>query len=322
MPSANLRCRKIPLRKIRFNQEWSLHPWESAVICDSLLQSFHRTGIIHKPILLDRSTGCFDILCGYKRLQFALLTKHMISVECLVFARDTDVTLLFDTLLTEQSLTQPLSLAEKARFVELCSRFLDHEDIVARYFERLHLRKLPSTITELSNILQQDPLFISEIHAGRLQEKIVSELLKLPEISDRIAVVQLFKDLAMGDSKQKRFFALLRDLSCRHNSSLSEYLKSPAICAILKHPVLNTPQKVQHLGTYLQQQVNPMSSKAEEDFIKQVRDLHLPSRCSITHSPSFEKDDITLSITFSHFSDCAKIAPDINILLRKHNYLE
>ena len=316
MFATSLPCHSIPLSAITYTREWSLHPWDSPTISDELLRSFYQIGILHKPILLAKEGDRFDILCGFKRLQFALSNAKVESVECLVLAKDTELKILLDTLLADQSLSHPLSLAEKARFVEICTHFLSHQDIVSIYLDTLQLPKNSSTITELKNILQQDQIIITEIHAGRLQGKMVAELLRLSGSSDRIALVQLFRDLGMGDGKQKRFFTLIRDLAFRQNSAIAEYLKTPAISEIIEHPVMNVPQKIQHLNNYLQHQLYPMSSKAEEDFTRQVRELHLPSRCTISHSPAFEKDDITLSISFKNFADCAKIAPNIwNLLL-------
>ncbi len=311
MLATNLSCHSVPLRSITYTREWSLHPWDSLNISEELLHSFCRIGILHKPILLAREMGSFDILCGFKRIQFALTNAHLESVECLVLAKDTELKTLLDILLADQSLSHPLSLVEKARFVEICTRFLSDEDILSDYFDTLQLRKKVSAITELKNILQQDQIIVTEIHSGRLQEKMIAEILRLSESSDRIALVQLFRDLGMGDGKQKRFFTLIRDHAFRQNITISEYLKTPAISGILEHPAMNIPQKIQHLNNYLQYQVCPMSSKAEEDFKKQVRELHLPSRCTITHSSAFENDDVTLSITFKKFADCAKIVPKL-----------
>ena len=322
MSSKKLSSCSILLSKISFTINWSLHPWDSQNTSDILLQSFNRTGIIHPPILLAKEDGSFDILCGFKRLQFALANSQVESVECLVFAKTTEVTILLDTLLTDQSFFHPLSLAEKAKFIEICSRFLNPQDIVSLYLDRLQLRKKTSTISELANILQQHPIIIAEIHAGRLQEKMVLELLRLPESSDRIALVQLFCDLAMGDSKQRRFFSLIRDLAFRQNIPISHYLKLQEISAILKHPVLNITQKVQHLSNYLQHQLCPRYKEAEEGFTQQVRALRLSPQCTISHSPSFEKDSIIFSITFGSLADCALIAPKINNLLQSNSYLK
>ncbi len=304
-------CHLVPLSAITYTREWSLHPWDSSTIPHELLGSFNRIGILHKPILLAKEGGNFDILCGFKRLQFALTNAQEESIECLVLAKDTDLKIILDILLADQSLFHPLSLAEKATFVEICTHFLSQQDIVSVYLDALQLRKSISTITELKNILQQDQIIITEIHADRLQGKMVTEILRLSEDSDRIALVQLFRDLGMGNGKQKRFFTLIRDLAFRQNSTISAYLKTPAISEILEHPAMNVPQKIEHLNNYLQHQLYPMSLKAEEDFTRQVRELRLPSRCTISHSQAFENDGVTLSITFENFTDCAKIIPKL-----------
>jgi hypothetical protein len=309
-------CNSVSLQSITFTKEWSLHPWESQTVPVDLVQSFRKIGILHKPILLTRDDGRFDILCGHKRLQFALDEAQMRNIDCLILPQETQPTALLDILLTDQCSARPLSLAEKARFVEICSRFLSHQDIIAYFFERLQLRKKLSTIKELNNILQLDPFVIAEIHGGTLQERMVSELLRLQETSDRLALVQLFKDLALGEGKQKRFFNLIRDISFRLGATISAYLRTQEIDHILKHPDLNIPQRIQHLKELLQEQLSPLHSQAEEEFTKQVRVLQLPPQCIISHSPSFEKDTVTLSIAFKNFDDCANMASQINKLLK------
>ena len=306
-------CR-IAFEAITFTRGWSLHPWDSQNISDALAHSFRQTGIIHPPIVLERSDGFFDILCGFRRLQFSLANTKEESVECLVFPKNTEITLLLNTLLADQSLFQPLSLAEKAQFIEICSRFLNHQEIVALYLGNLMLRKKISTIHELTNLLQQHPIIIAEIHAGLLQEKMAMEILRLPESVDRIALVHLFRDLTMGDGKQRKFFTLIRDLAFRQNIPISEYLKHQEIQDIVNHPVLNIPQKLQHLDSYLQNQLCPQLMQAEESFARQVRSLRLAPQCTLSHSPSFEKDDVVLSITFENFAACAKAVPGIDSL--------
>ncbi len=92
---------------------------------------------------------------------------------------------------------------------------------------------------------------------GRIQDRMVLEILSLPEETDRLALVQLFKNLGMGDGKQKRFFNLIRDIALREGSSISAYLQKKEITAILDHQEMNIPQKIQHLGSLLQHEFTP-----------------------------------------------------------------
>jgi hypothetical protein len=310
-----LAYRTLPVKDIVFTKNWNLHPWEAEVISDSLLQSFKQIGVIHKPILIAKNAGVFEVLCGFKRLQFLLTYENARVVECLVLPEDTEISSILEILLTDQNHYHPLSLAEQGKFVEICSRFFSHQEIVSAYLEKIRIRRNISSIKLLLLLLQQDPFIITEAHAGRLQEKMVAEILRLPESSDRLAFVKLFKDLSMGDGKQKKFFTLIRDLAFRQNSTIADYLSTPAISSITNHPVLNIPQKIQHLNTLLQHQLNPHSTMAEEKFSHQVQALQLPPRCSISHSLSFENDTVTLSISFDSLDECARVTKNISAML-------
>jgi sulfite reductase alpha subunit-like flavoprotein len=139
----------------------------------------------------------------------------------------------------------------------------------------------------------------------------VSEILLLPDENDKLALVQLFKNCGMGDGKQKRFFTLIRDIALREGLTISSYLQQEKIRAILDHEEMNVPQKIHHLGDLLQQELSPSYSLAERDFVKQLKELHLPTNYSISHSPSFERDEITLTIAFENIAACK------NYLLQK-----
>jgi hypothetical protein len=67
---------------------------------------------------------------------------------------------------------------------------------------------------------------------------------------------------------------------------------------------MNIPQKTQHLGILLANRHTPSSTQAEEEFNELVKKLHLPTHCSISHSKSFERDQVTLAITFKNMSEC------------------
>jgi hypothetical protein len=65
---------------------------------------------------------------------------------------------------------------------------------------------------------------------------------------------------------------------------------------------MNKPQKIANLFTVLQKNLFPQSSSAEEGFLKTVHKMDLPAACSITHSQSFERDDVSVTLTFPSLS--------------------
>ncbi len=294
----------IPLDSINFSPEWNLHPWEFGVIPTELQENFTQNGIIHPPLVIANSENAFTIVSGARRLEFVRRFTNSPQIHCLVIKQDTPHHDILTLLLADHNCGSQLSLAEKARFVEIACRMLKMGEMVAHFQQKLQIKNGRSTIPSLLKILQQKDPFIKEVHEGRIQERMVFEILSLPEETDRLALVQLFKDLGMGDGKQKRFFNLIRDIAFRQGSTICSYLQKKEIADILQHKELNIPQKIQHFGNLLQQEINPKSSDAESRFVKQLRSLELPANHSISHSPSFEKDEITLSITFKNFAAC------------------
>ena len=306
-----LTSRSISLDSIIPSSTWNLHPWELNSLPGDLASSFLRSGILHPPILLPTEGSRFEIVCGFKRLFFASSILKSREIDCLILAAGTEPAVILDILLTDQSLAGPLSMAEKARFIEICGRYLQRQQIADTFRGRLLLDNRPSTISRLQDFSGGDPQFIAAIHAGALQEKVVMELLELPLKGDRIALVQLFNNLRMGDGKQRRILSLFRDLAFHRNTSIAAILQDSSIQEILNHQAMNNPQKTQHLASYLQNQLNPLSAHAEKEFTDNVKALKIPENCTISHSPSFERDEVTVSITFKDFAACREWLPTL-----------
>ena len=294
----------IPLKYIDFGDDWNLRPWELNEISEELNESFSKTGIIHLPIVIQTAGNRFSIVHGFKRLLFLKRCNHELAPMCLNIAQDSSHSFILNILLTDQSGSTQLTLAEKAQFLKIASRFLDTDTIIEKYVPRLELKQRKSTYHNALEILEQDKEIIQAIHAGELKEKIVAELLKLRHPADRLALVLLFKQLALGDGKQRKIFILLRDLAFRQESTIEDYLNEKEIQQILDHREMNIPQKTQHLGVLLGNRLTPSSAQAEEEFSEIVKKLHLPAHCSVSHSKSFERDQVTLAITFKNMFEC------------------
>ncbi len=295
---------QIPLKSIDFSNDWNLHPWELHQIPETLKESFSQTGVIQPPIVMQTTRNRFSIVHGFKRLLFLKECDHNLTPVCLNIAQNSSHVFILDLLLTDQPNATQLTLAEKAQFLKVANQYLDTDTIIEKFLPRLKLKQRKSTYHNALEILEQDKEIIHAIHAGELREKMVAELLKLRYPSDRLALVLLFKQLALGDGKQRKIFILLRDLAFRQESTIEEYLNEKEIQQILNHKNMNIPQKTQHLGVLLGNRHTPSSTQAEEEFNELIKSLHLPAHCSISHSKSFERDQVTLSITFKNMSEC------------------
>lgn len=299
-----LPCRSIPLSSIKITERWNLHPWEMLEIPIDIRQSLDRVGILQPPIVQEIEEGQFTVVNGCKRLHFLKTETNLTEAQCMVVSSNASFDFILDLLLTDRSNGRPLTLAEKCRFLQIATRYLDHKEILRYYLPRMDIRKNPLIIAKMLNVLEQDITFIRDVHEGRIGEKMMMELLNLPEVSDRVAMAQLFRDLGMGDGKQRRFFTLLRDNAYRVGSTIAAYLDKEEIQTVLNQEQLNIPQKIHHLSGYLQQQLTPSLFKAEKNFLQQVKGLQLPPSHIVSHTPSFEKDEVTLTIKFKDLSEC------------------
>lgn len=299
--------RSISLSAINLTAiEWNLHPWECRNLSPELQASLTCCGVLHPPLVLAASAKTFVVVSGIRRIEFIQKSTTAQELNCLVIEKDAPPSFILDLIFTEQNAAGPLSLAEKARFFEIACQLSVPAEIKNSFLEKLQLKSGRSTIPNLLKILDQEEIIIQEIHAGRMQDRMVTELLSLPKDTDRRAMVLLFKRLNLGDGQQKKFFNLIRDIAFREDCSISSFLQQQAVIEILDHQQMNIPQKIQHLGKLLQQALTPASTLAEEAFVQHVKNLQLPTNYSLAHCPFFEKDEVTLSITFKNFADCAR----------------
>ena len=129
------------------------------------------------------------------------------------------------------------------------------------------------------------------------------ELLGLNK-EDRKAIVDLFKALSLGGSKQKKLFNLLRDAAYKHESSIHQFLLNEDLATIISDENLNVPLKIQHLDKLLQVKIKPKSHEAEAAFSDQVKTLKLAKNQKLIHSPAFERDAVTLVTEFVSLDQC------------------
>jgi len=306
----------VHLRELNFTDNCCLHPWEKESYPEELRKSIIRTGIIHPPFLRPLADKNFAVISGRRRLLIARRELRLEKTGCFILPDCPAGIPILDLLLTDQIHTAPLTLAEKAQFIKIAVKYITEEEIIEQFAERIELRKHPSVIREMLAILDLPGAIIEEIHNGRLQNRMVMELQRLKHPEDRLTLVLLFKELALGAGKQRKVFSLLRDLAYRNRTSISNYLDSEKIQRILQHREMNKPQKIQHLGIFLQKQLNPSSQDAEDNFAIFSKSLDLPESLSVSHNPAFETDEVTLSIKCRDLHECKKILPEIRITMK------
>jgi len=291
----------IKLVDISTDSRWNLHPWVRDEISQELGDSFSQAGVLHPPVLI-QSDDAYQLLCGYRRLKYAQ-QAGLKQISCAVVKKETEPAAIMTLILEDQKSTGGLSPAEKARFLQLVEE-LGGEELKKNFIQSLGLCRKQAEVELLAQLHTQSIDLIRDIHHSRLSLQMFAELQQLPNPEDRQRILQLFREWDLGGGKQKRIIQQLRDCAGKEGKSIGELLDSQEIQEILHHAQLNVPQKIQHLNTILQQHLLADSSARERAFREEVRELRLPSRAELNHSPAFERDDVTLSLTFPDMEAC------------------
>ncbi len=303
-----LSIESISLSAIELSNAWSLHPWNINSCCKELEDSFTNLGILHPPILLQKDHA-FEVLAGYKRLSYlrALHQNHDdAEIHCSIVPAEAPIERILDIILYDQQATSPLSTAEKAQFISLAASHFTEAEIIDKYFGKMLLKNKMSTFKTLVKLLKEDVVILKEADQNSIDVNMIENILQLRNQSDRIALVNLFKYLNLGGGKQKKFFTLLRDISGQSRTTIADFLSTKEIVSILHPKEINIPQIVNNLGRSFERLISPNYTAAEKEFSHKVNTLKLPSHYKITHSPSFEKDEVSLTLTFNSFEKCCE----------------
>jgi ParB family chromosome partitioning protein len=78
----------------------------------------------------------------------------------------------------------------------------------------------------------------------------------------------------------------------------------------------NIPQKTARLMQWLTEQRFPRLAEAEQEFHAFAAALKLPSAVTLAHSPSFEQDQVQLSIPLANKEELRRVWPLIAEILK------
>ena len=305
--------KNIPIQSISLNDQWCLHHVLSPAANNSLYESISTYGILRPLIVLKQQDNGFELLCGRKRYQIWKNDLAKDRILCHVLQPPLQTISLLTLIYEDQRLSGPLSVLEKAQFSALCQALLTPDELT-KLFERLELGNL-EYLRRITQLLTLERPILDALHAGRLSEKVGFELFAM-SVEDRFQLYTLFDKLSLNNNKQRRLISYMRTLSARDKSSISDFLEKNYGELIRAAAIANAPQAGLNLLNDLQKRCMPMSSRAEKEFRDQVSKLKLPAACSVEHSPAFEKDAVTLSISFEDLADLSRKASDLLKLIK------
>ncbi|MCI5148484.1 MAG: hypothetical protein D3916_03650 [Candidatus Electrothrix sp. MAN1_4] len=309
------------------DKSYSLNPFPQNPQ-QKLVQSISELGILQPPLLLEQQSDIYIILSGRKRIEAYLqictnrLESHQKKsndhITALIITaglekKKSSPLHLFSALLHHQLLGGSLSLIEQAVFFQKAGQVLEEQDILS-FLPLLGLKPKPHIPGELISLLDLEFSVQQGIHEGVISQRAGKKLARF-SLADQKKLTEIIFEYQLGGSKQQKLLERSFQLTKRKHISVETLLDS--WWEQVKEKNLNGPQRAASLLRWLDQQYQPRLTEAEDEFKKFSSQLQLPADVRVDHSPSFEEEQVTLSINFNSKEELVQLWPQIKTLICK-----
>jgi hypothetical protein len=265
-------------------------------ISAQLHDSVARCGLVPPPLLTSRDDGRHIIVAGRPRLLAFRRLPGADPCGCLVLPATTPPAILLTLALQDIMLRRPATPVEKAICWQKAVGCLGKEGAAREFGPQLELSR-QLTPARLEKIVNLDLKMQEALQASHLELKTAFKLMDLDR-ADGIALFAIIAQLRLSSSNQRKIIDHCLALHHRRHRPIAALLAEPECLEIINHPEANPPQKTAMLMSWLTGQCYPRLTEAEKEFRGFAGKLQLPKGITIDHSPSFERDSLTLTIDF------------------------
>ncbi|MDD5758292.1 MAG: ParB N-terminal domain-containing protein [Desulfobulbaceae bacterium] len=306
--------KSIPVKLIdREDMRFSLLPFDIPP-GKELLEQISKIGILHPPLIKATASGAFQIVAGRKRLQIINELMKQSSCDCLIIPEEFDALATLELSLRESLLGGPISPLAKATFFKKALALCPMDEAAHRFLPLLKMSPHPYLLQQIVSLTSlEEPLALA-LHEGRLDEKTALALSNL-SFRDRFALFEMVDTLQLSVSNQRKITAICQDLAKRQESSIHALLSLGELKEIIDYQESNLPQKTARVMRFLSEKHAPNLAAAEKKFAETNNRLNLPKGLSLSHTQSFEKDELTLSATFADQAAFDKAWPALATIL-------
>jgi len=310
----------IPLQQIDLSDETfsinfrpDLHGLRSSILGVGLIQ----------PVLLRKKSGGYQIICGFRRISVVKeLGKS--EIEARVFEeKEADEFQLFSLSLQENLTTRGFNTVEKAIALEkLVHRFrIDSDTVIKNFLPLFSLEpneKILNTFLSLAGMEDGIKEYVLKEEVSR------SNIRKLANLTpdDRVAILSLISPLKLGENRLREILTFLEEISRRNQCQAKEIVQRADIQVILSQKEFTPSQKTERVKKVLMDLRYPTMHKLEEEFQKKRKDLNLPSRISLHHSPFFEGRELRVEFQFETMEEYQSILSALLLLPGKETFKE
>lgn len=299
--------KKILLNQIDFDDRSYIFTFESPI--SHLINSIKVIGVVHLPILEQKSKYSFRIVSGLKRL-LALRHLKIDQLDALVYqSKDSQPALsMFLFNLYENMGTRALNTIEKATVLhKLINLFqLPADEVMQEFFPLLDLGPTRLVLERYLKLARLENNIKIAVAENFIATEIATDLLERSP-AERQSVFNLFQQLKLGKNRQKEFLRLLVEISAISNRSIDLVLQNNKIQDVLVNDKITSPRKTEHIKEILKKIRYPLFASTEEKFHKIKNDLKLPPNIILRPPAFFEGDSYSIEFSFKNQKEFKKL---------------
>jgi ParB-like chromosome segregation protein Spo0J len=265
-----------------------------------LTRSIQRVGLVNNPLLLDRGTGSFSIITGYRRIQ-ALQSLGWENIPARIFdEKQVSLTECLLVNLFDNLATRELNPVEKGMALSRLQAHFNRREITRDFMPLMNLAAHAATLMFLVAVANhlEDEIRL-DVAQGRIARQAAGMLLELTP-QERIAIHDVLRELKLNTNQQKQFIEYIIEIANRDRIAIPQLLLEPDLKSIRQDPGRNKPQKAKAILHFLRGKRSPALTQAEKMFHQKVTELKLPEGVNISAPPFFEAPDYRLEL---HFKD-------------------
>jgi ParB family chromosome partitioning protein len=270
---------------------------------EKLILSIQAVGLIQKPLLQRKSDGLFQIICGSRRLA---VCQHLglDPLSCEVLSTSTSPVAGLRMAIYDNVAQRGLNPVEKSLVL---TKMAQHESQAQLVQEFMPLLDLEPSDTLCGRYMQLAPLeepILDAIAGGTLHERIGFILSPL-EREDRLAFFNFFQELPFSVSVQEELVETVVEIGQRDNFPPRQVLDSAEVNELRRAHKMPARQRAQQIRRQLQAWRAPRLAARKERFVREARDLGLPSKVRLIPPPYFEGPKWSLECTFERGDELA-----------------
>jgi len=270
---------------------------------DKLILSIRAVGLIQPPLLQRKKSGLFKIICGSRRLAVCqklgldplpgrVVSQTLSHRTCLRMAVYDNIT---------QRILNPV---EKSLILTKLGEFLQRPQLIAEFMPLLDLEPSAKLLDRYLNMVNLEECILNSLAQGKLNERIGFALASLNQV-DRLVLFHFLDEFPFSVSVQEEIVETVGEVARRDNLSPAQVLDSNEIRELRQAQERPLRQRAQQIRKKLQIKRAPRLTARRERFVREARELRLPSGVRLVPPPYFEGPRWSLECTFERADELA-----------------